>query len=217
MSHLLLAALIVGSGWSTAAAKGGGGGTGGHGSTGGHSGSGASGGSHGSTSGSGGPKTVHVSGYTKKDGTYVAPYDRSAPRTAGREVPPVAYRTSPPSLSGVPTTPRTVARGQAALDTPLEASPPAASPATAEDDTPERKATYVKICKARADVEAAAVSKYGRKPRPDDNAGFKVPYLVFIEREEGKAMDALARKLGKLRPDLDRIRIEGDDKEWPKQ
>jgi hypothetical protein len=28
-------------------------------------------------------KTVHVSGYTRKDGTYVAPYDRSAPGTAG--------------------------------------------------------------------------------------------------------------------------------------
>jgi len=28
-------------------------------------------------------KTVHVRGYTRKDGTYVAPYDRSAPGTAG--------------------------------------------------------------------------------------------------------------------------------------
>jgi hypothetical protein len=27
-------------------------------------------------------KTVHVRGYTRKDGTYVAPYDRSAPGTA---------------------------------------------------------------------------------------------------------------------------------------
>jgi len=28
----------------------------------------------------GGQKTVHVKGYTKKDGTYVAPHDRSAPK-----------------------------------------------------------------------------------------------------------------------------------------
>ena len=28
------------------------------------------------------PKTVHVRGYTRKDGTYVAPYERSAPGTA---------------------------------------------------------------------------------------------------------------------------------------
>ena len=28
-------------------------------------------------------RTVHVHGYTRKDGTYVAPYDRSAPGTAG--------------------------------------------------------------------------------------------------------------------------------------
>src|SRR5229473_548772 len=27
-------------------------------------------------------KSVHVRGYTRKDGTYVAPYDRSAPGTA---------------------------------------------------------------------------------------------------------------------------------------
>jgi hypothetical protein len=31
---------------------------------------------------SGGNKSVHVNGYYRKDGTYVAPYDRSAPGTA---------------------------------------------------------------------------------------------------------------------------------------
>ncbi len=31
-------------------------------------------------------KTVHVKGYTRKDGTYVAPYDRSAPGTATTNV-----------------------------------------------------------------------------------------------------------------------------------
>jgi hypothetical protein len=33
-------------------------------------------------SGTGGSKSVHVRGYTKKDGTYVAPYNRAAPGTA---------------------------------------------------------------------------------------------------------------------------------------
>jgi hypothetical protein len=44
-------------------------------------------------------KTVHVRGYTRKDGTYVAPYDRSAPGTASSPSggtntgsPGVAYR-----------------------------------------------------------------------------------------------------------------------------
>src|SRR5215472_361048 len=31
-------------------------------------------------------RTVHVKGYTRKDGTYVAPYDRSAPGTATASV-----------------------------------------------------------------------------------------------------------------------------------
>jgi hypothetical protein len=113
--------------------------------------------------------------------------------------------------------PRTTAPGQVAAEG--QVSPPAATPGPApvEDDVPARKAAYVSICKAITDVESAAVAKYGRKPRPEDTAGFKVPYLVFTEREERKALDTLARKLGRLRPALDRIRIEGDDKEWPKQ
>ena len=37
--------------------------------------------SHSSKSKSTKSKSVHVRGYTRKDGTYVAPYDRSAPDT----------------------------------------------------------------------------------------------------------------------------------------
>lgn len=33
----------------------------------------------------GAPKTVHVDGYTRKDGTYVEPYYRAAPGTAHRK------------------------------------------------------------------------------------------------------------------------------------
>ncbi len=35
----------------------------------------------------GGSGPVHVRGYTKKDGTYVAPYERSAPGTKGNSIP----------------------------------------------------------------------------------------------------------------------------------
>ena len=52
------------------------------------------------------------------------------------------------------------------------------------------------ICKALDDVEAAAVSKFGRKPKADDMAGFAFPYRAFVDRETEKALDALARRLG---------------------
>ncbi len=39
-------------------------------------------GGHSRSSGSTSGKTVHVRGYTRKDGTYVAPYDRSSPGSA---------------------------------------------------------------------------------------------------------------------------------------
>lgn len=43
---------------------------------------------------SSGSKTVHVRGYTRKDGTYVAPYDRGAPGTTGQTI-----SASSPSLT----------------------------------------------------------------------------------------------------------------------
>jgi hypothetical protein len=39
-------------------------------------------------------KTVHVRGYTRKDGTYVAPYDRSAPGTAIRGASAISIRNA---------------------------------------------------------------------------------------------------------------------------
>lgn len=84
----------------------------------------------------GGAKTVQVKGYTKKDGTYVAPYSRSAPnnsartdpppsvpRTTARENPPVVIvvnttvvvnQTVQPSLTPTPTTATTPATTTAA-------------------------------------------------------------------------------------------------------
>jgi hypothetical protein len=50
----------------------------------------------------GGPKTVSVKGYTRKDGTYVQPHMRSAPGTGVRIEPRLGYRVSAPGYSGVP-------------------------------------------------------------------------------------------------------------------
>jgi hypothetical protein len=45
---------------------------------------------------SGETKTVHVKGYTKKDGTYVAPHDRKAPeKHSTKEAPSSTPRSSP--------------------------------------------------------------------------------------------------------------------------
>jgi hypothetical protein len=47
-------------------------------------------------------KSVHVRGYTRKDGTYVAPYDRSAPDTTGSSTHkgPVAQDYAQPDTTG---------------------------------------------------------------------------------------------------------------------
>lgn len=49
-------------------------------------------------------KSVHVRGYTRKDGTYVAPYDRSAPDTTGSSridgTNPAAHGYTPPDTTG---------------------------------------------------------------------------------------------------------------------
>lgn len=50
---------------------------------------------------SGGSKTVHVSGYTRKDGTYVQPYVRSSPGTGSRESARTEYRSSTPIIDYV--------------------------------------------------------------------------------------------------------------------
>jgi hypothetical protein len=53
-----------------------------------------------SSSSSTSPKTVHVQGYTRKDGTYVAGYDRAAPRTkSGISLTNVGSSDSKPATS----------------------------------------------------------------------------------------------------------------------
>lgn len=98
---------------------------------------------------------------------------------------------------------------------PADAKPP--PPAPAEDRTPIRQAIYIRVVKAIDDVEAAALKKFGRAPRPDDKATFTGPYKLFVERETEKALDSLAADQGMPRSVLDGIRDEGDRKGWPKK
>ncbi len=54
------------------------------------------------TKASGGTKSVHVKGYTKKDGTYVEPHTRSAPKThASKPLPPPPPVTSQTKTTAV--------------------------------------------------------------------------------------------------------------------
>jgi hypothetical protein len=80
-----------------------------------------------------------------------------------------------------------------------------------EDLLAQRKVTYVKICAAVDQVQAAALAKFGKKDT--------IPAKVFIERETTKALDMLAAELGgrATREDLEAIRKEGDAEGWPKK
>jgi SLA1 Homology Domain 1 (SHD1) protein len=62
---------------------------------------------------------VHVDGYTRKDGTYVRPYDRRAPGTATFDAP-----SEPPLVVKVRTLPRTSARTTAWTGNVVEAEEP---------------------------------------------------------------------------------------------
>lgn len=84
-------------------ARGGGGSSSGSHSSG--SGSHSSGASAHSSGGSSSGKSVHVSGYTRKDGTYVAPHDRAAPGSGGGSA-----RTTARTSANLQ--PRTTARGE---------------------------------------------------------------------------------------------------------
>jgi hypothetical protein len=62
----------------------------------------ARGGGHRSSGSSSGPKSTYVHGYTRKDGTYVAPHYRSAPGTASSTSTPTTKswtKTSTPATT----------------------------------------------------------------------------------------------------------------------
>jgi hypothetical protein len=113
---------------------------------------------------------------------------------------------------------------RAAIERPAPSeAKPAAEAKTPADPKPAvarlaaRQAAYVQVVAALDRVEAAAVQKFGRKPRADDLAGFAIPYKVFVERETGKALDSLAEELRLSRSELDGIRRDGDAEGWPKK
>jgi hypothetical protein len=85
------------------------------------------------------------------------------------------------------------------------------------DPTPARKAAYVRIVAALEGAEAAAVKKYGRKPQPDDTAGFTIPYKAFVNTQAQLARKRLAKELGLSEREIDQIKAEGDKAGWPRE
>jgi hypothetical protein len=81
----------------------------------------------------------------------------------------------------------------------------------------KRKAVYVQICAALEGVETAAVQKFGRKPRPDDTAGFTIPYKAFVDRETLRVRKLLATELGLREQEIDAIKSAGDKAGWPRK
>jgi hypothetical protein len=85
-----------------------------------------------------------------------------------------------------------------------------------EPRTP-RQETYVKIVTALDGVEESAVRKFGRKPRPDDKAGFTIPYKVFVDEQTQRARKQLVADLGLSESAIDEIKEEGDRSGWPRR
>ena len=93
-----------------------------------------------SSSSSGG--TVHVRGYTRKDGTYVRPHTRRAPGTASYDPPPI----DPPAIG--PAESRSSARTSARTKVRTTARTVAWSGnVTDQDETPELPAKYIMFLK----------------------------------------------------------------------
>ncbi len=77
------------------------------------------------------------------------------------------------------------------------------------ENVADRKAVFAKIAGAVANVEAACLAKFGKTDT--------IPAKVFLDREIPKALDALAKELGRDRAMIDAIRKEGDTNSWPKK
>ena len=97
-----------------------------------------------------------------------------------------------------------------------DAGSPALEPPP-EPPTPERLAAYLKIAAVHDTIEAAAVKKYGRKPKTGDEASFTIPYKAFVDGQAQRANKRLAADLGLTEADIAKIKKDGDRYGWPKQ
>jgi hypothetical protein len=133
-----------------------------------HGGSSVSHSSHASSSGS---RTVHVSGYTRKDGTYVHAYDRSAPgarivggsgfATSFSDDPPLNYRS----------TARTQARTSARTGSIVEVPPSIPAPLSA----PEYRTWHDITGKFTVEAAYAGMVDYQVNLHKPDQATIRVP------------------------------------------
>ncbi len=167
-------------------------------------------------SSSGGVKTVHVSGYTRKDGTYVQPHMRSAPGTAVRTTTVQPYTHSTPSSAA-----RTTARTEARVSPPVigvVAAPPSARSVVVDPIEPDhipqqnktkhseqkattKPATLTPEAKAEQDEKAAAgaLALYEELIEQGKTDGAKYRLQKLIERYPNtKAANEARRLLKKL-------------------
>jgi len=128
---------------------------------------------------------------------------------------PPEPRLPEPGRPDVGPMPREVRPGKAPK---IEPTPSTKKPADVVDGRTleERKSIYADLAAALTKVEADAVKKFGRKPNKDDNAGFTVPYKLFVERETAKVYETFGRDRGVRKSEAESIHDEGVSKGWPK-
>lgn len=81
----------------------------------------------------------------------------------------------------------------------------------------DRKAIYGKLSLALAEVEAAAVKRFGKKPGRDDPASLAVPYKAYVDFARNKMFSELEKTDGVRRSHAEAILAEGDAAGWPKK
>lgn len=134
--------------------------------------------------GGGSGKTVSVSGYTRKDGTYVAPHMRSAPGTAVREAPRIDYRTTAPASKEPRTTARLSARGDTSSTAFSTSSSQSAQSSASSATTPsneDREQEAARLLESAKKSEAKARRVKGEGRRPESSMLFEIAKREFRE------------------------------------
>lgn len=114
----------------------------------------------------GGSKPVHVKGYTKKDGTYVAPHDRKAPETKTGETTSTARRQAK-------------AGARAGTAVAAAAASAAKEPAVKSTSTSSSAAAVARNEKGRIQRSAAARHAFARQTGyPSGRPGYVIDHVV---------------------------------------
>lgn len=100
-----------------------------------------------------------------------------------------------------------------------EPPPPSAKPKDFDwgMEVEQRKTLFKRIATLPATVEAAAIAKFGSKPKAGDSVTVKARFETFITNETNKAKDSLVKEFQTSREAIDAIAKEGEAKNWPKK